>query len=277
MKKAITNLILVSIFAFSIVAGDCFAKSAQFSNFVLDHEKLQKRISNIEERITINSNLLNEDGADLRHLKKQLKKINKKHKKIYKILRKNFKIDKDTLALVKEQQKSMKLRSNSDELAGNLVTAYDLAADNNDYLESIIEDNKAKAYTESEASGLYGKLSIITGNCMPQVFVVDRNQTGTCAEESFASVVIIRTLTHVSALENFVNYKGSNEALNIVASDDNGVYKLDLAPGKYSVFLLDENNKEYCDSYDGQGNACAVEIKENMQSEFNISLDRASY
>jgi hypothetical protein len=266
MKKLLTICSLILLF--STFGAD----AAKFSNFIAEHSSLQNNLGKIESRITINSNLLSSENPSLRQIKKDLQKINKRHKKIYKSLLKQFKISKDSLETVKVRQKSMKFKRNDSELQTNLINSYKLAQENNVYLESIIEDNKAKAYTDSTSSGLFGQVSMITGNCMPTT-----DKTSSCAESSFPTTVIIRAITSVNELDKFTYYSGTTEPLLNLNTNDEGIYKVDLAPGQYSVFILDDANKEYCDSYDGEGNACKVTIKASMYSEFNASLDRAVY
>jgi hypothetical protein len=261
-------------FCLLIILSTSNLSAANFSNFVEEHTRLQKKLAKIESRITINSNLLSSANPQLRLLKKDLKKINKRHKKIYKSLVKQLKISKNNLELVKTRQQSMKFNKNDNELQDNLVNSYNLAAENNKHLEAIIEDSKAEAYTDSTSSGLYGRISMITGNCMPTIGAKELND---CKESSFPTIVVIRELTTVKDLDKYTYYSGSKEPLFNITTDDTGLYKLDLAPGEYSVFILDDSDKEYCDSYDGAGNACKVTITKDMYSEFNTSLDRASY
>jgi hypothetical protein len=268
MKKLVTIWIIL-ILNFSPV------QAANFENFVNEQKKLQSKLSNLESKITINKNLLSSKGADLRAIKKDLLQINKRHKIIYKLLVKEFKISKDSLESIKTRQSSMIIQKNDAQLQSNLSSSYQLAQENNVYLQSVIEDNKAKAFTDSSNSGVYGQVSMITGNCMPQI--ISKNNISTCSESAFQTTVVIRSLTKVSELENYTHYSGDTEPLFIISTNDKGIYKIDLAPGEYSVFILDDSNKEYCDDFDGEGNACKITINENMQSEFNIALDRAVY
>lgn len=268
MKKLLTICLISMLITLSSVSA------AEFTNFIADHQALQKKLAKLESRITINSNLLNSEDSKLRPLKKDLKKINKRHKKIYKSLVKKFQIPREALQSVKAQQKLMQFKRNDDQLQVNLKKSYELAMKNNKYLESITEDSKAAAFTDSLGSGLYGQVSMITGNCMPQA---GKQETFTCQESAFPTTVVIRELTAVKELDKFVHYAGSKEPIIILSTNDKGIYKLDLAPGEYSVFILDDNDKEYCDNYDAKANACSVTIIENMYSEFNASLDRAAY
>jgi DNA gyrase/topoisomerase IV subunit A len=268
MKK----LVIVCII---LILNFSHTQAADFSNFVNEHKKLQSRLSNLESKITINKNLLASEGADLRAIKKDLLQINKRHKTIYKLLVKEFKISKDSLESIKTRQSSMIIQKNDDQLQSNLSSSYQLAQENNIYLQSIIEDNKAKAFTDSSNSGLYGQVTMITGNCMPQI--ISKNNVSTCSESAFQTTVVVRSLTKVSELENYTHYSGTAEPLFTVSTNDKGIYKIDLAPGEYSVFILNDSNKEYCDSFDGDGNACKIIINESMQSELNIALDRAAY
>lgn len=267
MKKIITMFTFIFLFWAST------AQAKNFSNYIENHENLQKRLSRIQSKITINENQLDHTDANLRSIKKDLKKINKRHKKIYKSLVKQFKISKSSLATVKNQQKSMKFKRNDDELQSNLINSYKLAEANNVYMQSIAQDSKSKAFTDSTNSGVYGLVSMITGNCMP----IAGGGESTCNQSSFPTTVIIRQVTKSKDLEHYTHYSGNEEALLVVSTDDSGIFKTDLSPGEYSVFILDDLNKEYCNSYDGLGNACKIIVKDTMYSEFNAALDRAAY
>ncbi len=249
------------------------ASAAKFGSFLKDHEALQKKLSTLRYKITINERSLRNDSSNIRKLKKDLLKINKRHKKIYKTLVKKFKIEKDRLEVVKSQQKSMKLRITGDNLDG-LNNAYNLAAANNEKLTKIVEDNKAKAYTQSTNSGAYGKVEMITGNCMPQA---GSKTKSTCTASPFQSLVVIRSLKKVTDLEKHTHYIGSEDPILAIPTSDKGVYHLDLNPGVYSFFILDDYNKEYCNSYDGDNNACKVVIEDELYSELDFAIDRASY
>ncbi len=57
-------------------------------------------------------------------------------------------------------------------------------------------------------------------------------------------------------------------------SNENGYYSIQLGEGTYSIFVED-NGKEYCNSFGGNGESCKVELSRNTQ--YNISIDYAIY
>jgi hypothetical protein len=269
MKKFLA-IFLISLFSIQNVNA-----VSNFSSFLEDHNIVQARVAKIASRITVNKNLLEGENAPLRKLRKQLRNINRKHNRIQKRLSSKFKIDKSNLKSIKTHQKAMSFNRN--DLQNNLRNSYALAEANNELLEMLIEDNKAKAFTDSTNSGVYGSVSMITGDCMPKIITKGEKPKQTCFEEAFPTTVIIRNKIHISEMDKFVKYNGSKEPLFILETNDQGSFSLDLAAGEYSIFILDENNNEYCNFYDGEGFACTITVHENMHSEYNLNLDRAAY
>ncbi len=57
-----------------------------------------------------------------------------------------------------------------------------------------------------------------------------------------------------------------------VESDENGVFRVGLPPGRYSVFTK-EDNGYFASSFDSEGNVNPVEVPENDYSEITIEIN----
>lgn len=62
-----------------------------------------------------------------------------------------------------------------------------------------------------------------------------------------------------------------------VVSDEDGSFSVELKPGKYSLFVK-ENDGYYANLFDGQNNIYPVEVKENQVTEVEFIIDhQATY
>lgn len=102
---------------------------------------------------------------------------------------------------------------------------------------------------------LQGKVSLITGNCMPTI-----GSNNNCKHTFISRNIFIRDPI-------------SKNLIKKITSDNNGFYQVDLPLGTYSIFVED-NKKEYCNSFDGQGNACQVVIKPEINY-YDIKINQA--
>lgn len=109
--------------------------------------------------------------------------------------------------------------------------------------------------TKEGTNTLEGKVSLVTGNCMPTIGVNNN------CKHSFVSRNI------------YIRESASGDLIKKVESDANGFYQVNLPLGTYSVFVED-GKKEYCNSFDGQGNACQVVIKTGINN-YDIEINKA--
>ena len=112
--------------------------------------------------------------------------------------------------------------------------------------------------------GLYGKVTLNSGNCMPGA--------GGCKTSSVSRKIYIREPVIIKAIE--ITYlKEKTDLVKQIKSSGNGNYQVELPPGTYSVFIEDYS-KEYCNSFGGQGEVCQVTVGDGMV-EYNINIDHA--
>ena len=265
MRKVV-SLILLAIL---ILPGQAALKNKVAKAYILTHNKIQKKLLKIENNINSGLTQLNQEFPNLRKLNKKIQNINTKHKELYKRLSNELKISKTLLASVKDNQGSMRISAKKIAQSGDLQTAFELALESNNKLYSLVTDNKANAYTDSTNSGLFGTVTEVTGNCMP-----GPKHDVTCYSAPKQTTVIVRKATKNV---DYTYYAGGDNPVVIQSTNDQGVYHLDLAPGDYSVFVLDDEQKEYCNSFDGQGYACRITVQADLYSEENIIVDKAAH
>ncbi|MBF0387608.1 MAG: hypothetical protein HQL20_07105 [Candidatus Omnitrophica bacterium] len=122
---------------------------------------------------------------------------------------------------------------------------------------------------------LTGLVQLRSGDCMP---VLETKNSRCITTAGRTKVYIHRRLTGAAMGQpgegNGVYLNSGDAPFMTVETDANGRYEVDLPSGAYSVFA-DDGGKEYCNSFDGAGNACAVAIAE-APVEFNITINHAT-
>lgn len=125
----------------------------------------------------------------------------------------------------------------------------------NSKLENTKPTPTVVSKTATITYSLEGKVSLVTGNCMPTI-----GGNNSCKNTFVSRNIFIRD----SVSKNLVKK---------VIADNNGFYQVNLPLGTYSIFVED-NKKEYCNSFDGQGNACQIIIKPE-KNYYDIEINRA--
>ncbi len=130
---------------------------------------------------------------------------------------------------------------------------------------SSIKDGKS-----SIKQGVFGKVTWMQGNFMPSP---DRQP----AKESTPALrtVYIYKLTKLSATEGdsplFTKINGALVAK--VKTNKDGYFQCKLAPGKYSIFTLEEDGKFFANLFDGEGNITPFEVKVGEVTRYDISVN----
>ena len=70
--------------------------------------------------------------------------------------------------------------------------------------------------------------------------------------------------------------KINNELITTVQSNQQGVFSVELSPGKYSILVKEEKGL-YANLFDGQGNIHPVEVKDNNVTEIIIKVDYEAF
>lgn len=133
---------------------------------------------------------------------------------------------------------------------------------------------------ESASTGLYGRVELITGNCMPTIFVPGQLQEpgqNPCKHELVSRKIYVRKpLTQ----EEFEGHEplGIIKKLLVVKttqSKEDGSYRIGLPPGTYTVTVENEGG-EFCNEFSYDNIMCKVEVG-NSWSEYNIRIFLASF
>lgn len=124
-----------------------------------------------------------------------------------------------------------------------------------------------------EGQGITGTVTWLEGNQMPMV-----TQSGDPATKSAAKP--IQRTVRVYPLIKFSDLKIENglytalaeKPITEVETDENGKYSLQLSPGRYSIFVVEEGGL-FANIFDGEGNVQPVTVKENEWTLLDIIVN----
>ena len=130
---------------------------------------------------------------------------------------------------------------------------------------SSIKDGKS-----SIKQGVFGKVTWMQGNFMPSP---DRSP----AKESSPALrtIYIYSLTKLSEIEGEAPLfsKVSTRLIAKVKTNKDGYFQCKLAPGKYSIFTLEEEGKFFGNLFDGEGNITPFEVKAEEVTRYDINVN----
>lgn len=114
-----------------------------------------------------------------------------------------------------------------------------------------------------EGQGITGTITWLEGNQMPMM-----TEDGKAAEKITPKPV--KRTVRVYPLIKFSDLKmeeglftaGAGAPITEIESNENGVYSIQLSPGRYSIFILEEDGL-FANIFDGDGNVNPVTVKEN--------------
>ncbi len=122
------------------------------------------------------------------------------------------------------------------------------------------------------SSGLYGKITKTTGNCMPRS--VDSNYSVTSSNTCGTSPVS-RTLYVYPTLTGPLGIaRPFPNPIAVTSSNENGSYMLSVPAGSYSIFV-DDDGVKYCNLL-SDGSLCPVTIS-NAQLQYDININAATW
>lgn len=119
--------------------------------------------------------------------------------------------------------------------------------------------------------GVYGTVTLNSVNCMPPT-------TSNCPKtQKVARHIYIREPANIKNMSKIGGDYLQNppRLIKETNSANNGIYQIALPAGTYSVFVDDEG-KEYCNSFAEQGKACQITVGTGAV-EYNITIDHAAY
>jgi hypothetical protein len=122
---------------------------------------------------------------------------------------------------------------------------------------------------EEIEQGAKGQITLYQGNCMPPI-------GPGCIVNNVSTTIKIYELIPKEEF-NGTYYQGTEEPIATISSDQNGLFKIGLPNGQYSIFVEDPINKnlDYCNSFD-INYSCPVTVDNNIV-EFNIRIDHATW
>lgn len=124
-----------------------------------------------------------------------------------------------------------------------------------------------------EGQGITGTVTWLDGNQMPMV-TEDGKATDKVAPKPIKRVLKIYPLIKFSDLrmEEGLFTAVAGQPITEVESNDSGAYSIQLSPGRYSVFVVEENGL-FANVFDGDGNVNPVTVKENEWTLLDIVVN----
>jgi putative lipoprotein (rSAM/lipoprotein system) len=126
-----------------------------------------------------------------------------------------------------------------------------------DGIGELISDNKGKITVKE---GLFGTLIKAEGNCMPVI-----GPGSTCKRYPVKRTIHVYEYTKTSQAESKFTFFSNMQTklVSTVECDEDGFFEAALPPGKYSVFV-EENDSLYANSFDGAGGISPVTIAQSQ-------------
>lgn len=145
------------------------------------------------------------------------------------------------------------------------------------FLSSVILLQYCKPY-QPEGQGITGTVTWVEGNQMPMV-----SESGDTPSKNVAKPV--KRTVRVYPLIQFEDLKVENglytaiaeKPLTEVETDEKGRYSVQLSPGRYSIFIVEESGL-FANIFDGEGNVQPVTVKESEWTLLDIEVNyKAAY
>lgn len=163
---------------------------------------------------------------------------------------------------------------------GFMIIILSVSCESNDEPVDIIQSINIDSLVLINASkvniitGISGTLIKKAGDCMPMF----NGPTDRCKSYPVSRTILIYNYTNLNQVEGWgPRYNSVNSRLVTKCnSDKDGFFQVSVNPGKYSIFIL-ENDKFYANSLDGQGGINPVNVSTGNTSSIKIILDYAVY
>ncbi|OOG73198.1 hypothetical protein B0E43_14520 [Algoriphagus sp. A40] len=139
-------------------------------------------------------------------------------------------------------------------------------------LSSVILFQNCKPY-KPEGQGITGTITWLEGNQMPMV-TESGNPASKPDPKPIKRFVRFYPLIKFSDLkiENGLYTAVADKPITEVETDENGRYSVQLSPGRYSVFVVEEGGL-FANIFDGEGNVQPVTVKENEWTLLDIVVN----
>jgi hypothetical protein len=129
-----------------------------------------------------------------------------------------------------------------------------------------------KGLNPTISQGVYGKITILTGNCMPGA--VSSKPTNACNEFSVDRQVYVTEPVTWSVVKDGFLATGLNPIKQ--TKSQGSFYEVQLPSGTYSIFVEDQEKKR-CTGFGSKGEACQVTVGKNELKEHNIQINHAAH
>ncbi len=133
---------------------------------------------------------------------------------------------------------------------------------------------------KSNGQGVMGKVTWLEGNQMPTI----KSEEELKDEPVNPKGMPVKRTLKIYPLTNMMDAKQEDglytsvkgEPVASVETDENGNYSIELSPGNYSIFTVEENGL-FANTFDGQGNIQPVTVKKGEWTEKDIVINYKAY
>ncbi len=259
------------IFTALLLIATCYEVAAVDLHVLERHNKLSLKIDTLSSRLNQLKSKI--DNSYYSAFYKHAKKVFDTERALYKQyegLEKN-RLSSNQKLIATKLKKLQAFRRNATQLELLAQEVYALEKADADTLDQAVSTAKALVMGyDPNGAGVFGQASLLSGNCTPGPLSKKSN----CNSTFLSRNIYVRDLTSVDDSVSYSYFQFDDEPIANVVSDEQGMFALDLEPGTYSIFIEDDG-KEYCNSFNVDGVACLVEIKEDTKTDFNIVVDKA--
>ncbi len=124
-----------------------------------------------------------------------------------------------------------------------------------------------------EGQGITGTVTWVEGNQMPSISSSE-NAVSKPAKKPIQRTIRVYPLVQFEDLkiEEGLFTAIAEKPLTEVQSDEKGQYSVQLSPGRYSIFVVEEGGL-FANIFDGEGNVQPVTVKENEWTLLDIEVN----
>ncbi len=128
-------------------------------------------------------------------------------------------------------------------------------------LTTVFTFTQCKPY-QPEGQGITGQITWLEGNLMPTISDSGTESKNGPKGKPVKRMIRIYPLLKISdlSLESGLVQNLAAKPITEIESDESGKYSVQLSPGRYSVFTVEENGL-FANTFDGEGNVQPVTVK----------------
>lgn len=140
-------------------------------------------------------------------------------------------------------------------------------------LTTIFTFTQCKSY-QPEGQGVTGQITWVEGNRMPTISDSGDESNKSSKGKGVKRTIRIYPLIKFSdlSLENGLVQNLAAKPITEIESDESGKYSLQLSPGRYSVFTVEEGGL-FASIFDGEGNVQPVTVKAGEWTLLDIEIN----